>query len=119
MVREFFNPDLSTAEMEALEWANWLVLMTNQALHGSIGSNTSAVAVGVVSRRRNPLHWWIDDENEQDREDAEDVAGLVEGLLNHGVEIDLILHVGERPQPATWDHALRLVYLRRPASDAV
>lgn len=118
-MREFYNPELSKSEMEALDWANWLVLTTNQALHGSIGPNTSAVAVGVLSRTSNPLHWWIDDENEQDREDAEDVAGDVEGLLNDRVGINLIVHVGERPPLAAWDHALRLVYLRRFDSDAV
>jgi len=116
-VREHYNPALSDAEVEQLDWANWLVLMTGQALFGAINPNTAAVAVGVGSRTSNQLHWWLDVESDVDREEAQDATGQLWAECGGRVEFEAVVHVGVSPLLTEWDHELRLVFLRRSNDD--
>jgi len=112
-MRRFYNPDLSDAEIETLDWENWLTLQTVQAFLGDISDNFLGIAVEPRADAAT-VHVALRHESADDAESVRDALGDLDALLEGRVTLDECLVVGT-PDVGRWTTSgLRLVFLRRP-----
>ncbi len=81
LVRRFYNPDLSDAEAEGLDWDNYVTLSAVQALLGVVPAEVTGVCVEVGSDEVT-LHFVVS---------TPDVGAVPEWANEAAFELDVLL----------------------------
>ncbi len=80
-MRRYYNPELSEEEVRQLDRVNFIVLMSGQALLGSITPNLKAVLVETESEESITLHFVLRQETAFDRAEIGEVVDSLTDLL--------------------------------------
>ena len=113
-MRRYYNPEMASEEIEALDWANFAVLMAAQALLGSISSNIVAVTMDTEIDSSISLNFVVDASADTDSSVVEDVLDDMDLYLSH-LPFEVVIEASVRveseyvPPPV----GPRLVFLRR------
>lgn len=112
VVKRFYNPDLSPDEVEALDWANFLLVQTAQAFLGTIGDNFQAIAV-EPSPDAAVVHVALEQPSPADEEEIADAVAELDVLLGGRARLSLSVTYG-RPDFREWSPpSKRLLFLKR------
>lgn len=113
-MQRFYNPDLTPTEVEALDWANYLVVQTVQAFLGDISPNVLAVAV-EPSEESVTIHVALGAKSAMDESAVADALDDLDALLGGKTPIDRSITYG-RPDVHQWQSVgKRFVFLARPS----
>jgi hypothetical protein len=115
-MHRYYNPELTSAERAALDWANFAQLMVGQSLLGSITPRMLAIVVRTTFERTIHVDVYTDAELDDDRIEVEDALSDLENYLSHlpftvGVSASVRVDPNFIPRPD-----MRLVLLRSPAA---
>ncbi len=113
-MHKYYNPELSDQSTTVLDWDNFAVLMTGQALLGAITTNLSAVVVQTEFESSISVDLVVDASSTSDAELVEDVASDLYNYTSHlkpaiDIDVSVVVDPGFIPNPRL--HG-RLVYLR-------
>lgn len=111
VVRRFYNPDLTPAEVEALDWANFLVVQTVQAFLGDISPNVLAVAVEPTEEAVT-VHVALGARSAKDDDAVAGALDDLDALLGGKTGIDVSITYG-RPDVHQWQ-STRFIFLAPP-----
>ncbi len=111
-MHQFYNPELSPAEVDALDWANWLVVQSTQAFLGAISDNVLGIA---IEPRPNAvtIHVTLREPSETDDEAIDDALSYLDVLLEGRTAIDRSIVASPLSAGAWLAAGLRLLFLRR------
>lgn len=82
-MRRYYNPELSSDDRAALDWANFAQLMVGQSLLGSITPRMVAVDVRTTFERTIDLHVYTEIDTEEDSAEINDALADLDNYLSH------------------------------------
>lgn len=97
---------------DLLQYENYQVVSLVQAMLGSITTNMRVISLKCYKEKHILLHFILEYDTAEDREEIEDIAAELEALQDSFIQLDLSVQVDSRKLSAL-EIPGRRVYVRR------